>query len=108
MFIVSASGCQKPQFWQFFVTVCKTVRPMLSDCCLSCLSVLFCLSVTLVYCGQTVGRIQMKLGKQVGLGSGHIALDVTQVPLPKGAQPPNFRLMSIVRKGLTDEDSTAY
>ena len=42
------------------------------DRCLSvCLSVcLSChvLSVTLVYCGQTVGRIQMKLGTQVGLG----------------------------------------
>ena len=27
-----------------------------------------CLSVTLVYCGQTVGWIKMKLGVQVGLG----------------------------------------
>ena len=31
-----------------------------------------CLSVTLVYCGQTVGRIKMKLGTHVGLGPGHI------------------------------------
>jgi len=38
---------------------------MLSD---RCLSVLSCLSVTLVYCGQTVGWIKMKLGVQVGLG----------------------------------------
>jgi len=30
----------------------KTVRPMLSDHCLSCL-VLSCMSVTLAYCGQT-------------------------------------------------------
>jgi len=37
-------------------TVCKTVRPMLSDRCPLCLSVL---SVTLVYCGQTVGWITM-------------------------------------------------
>jgi len=29
------------------------------------------LSVTLVYCGQTVGQIKMKLGMQVGLGPGH-------------------------------------
>jgi len=36
----------------FWATVCKTVRPTLSDRCLSCLSAL---SVTLVYCGQTVG-----------------------------------------------------
>ena len=43
----------RPIFW---TTACKTVRPMLSDRCLSvCLSVcLSCLSVTLVYCGQTV------------------------------------------------------
>ena len=33
------------------------------------------LTVTLVYCGQTVGRIKMKLGTQVGLGPGHIVLD---------------------------------
>jgi len=46
-------------FWE---TVCKTVRPMLSDRCLSVLSVLSCLSATLVYCGQTAESIKMKLG----------------------------------------------
>ena len=51
--------------YHFWVTICKTVRPMLSDRCLSCLPVL---SVTLVYYGQTVGWIKMKLGMQVGLG----------------------------------------
>ena len=56
------------------------VRPMLSGRCLSvCLCVL---SVTLVYCGQTVGRIQMKLGVQVGLGPGHIAVSYTHLTLP--------------------------
>ena len=39
--------------------------------CLSCLSVCpvlsVCLSVTLVYCGQTVGWIKMPLGTEVGL-----------------------------------------
>ena len=34
------------------------------------LSVLSCLSVTLVYCGQTVGRIKLRLGIGVGLGGG--------------------------------------
>jgi len=38
---------------------------MLSDCCPVCLS---CLSVTLVYCGETVGWIKMKLGIEEGLG----------------------------------------
>jgi len=49
---------------------------MLSDYCLSCLSVCpVCLSVTLVYCGQTDGWIKMKLGMEVGFGRGHIVLD---------------------------------
>jgi len=48
-----------------------------------------CLSVTLVYCGQTVGRIKMKLGMQVGLGPGHIVLDGDPAPpLQKGHIPP--------------------
>jgi len=49
------------------------------------------LSVTLVYCGQTVGWIKMKLGLQVGLGHGHIVLDGNPAPLPnlppKGHSP---------------------
>ena len=57
----------------FWATVCKTVRTMLSDRCLSCLSCLsVCLSVTLAYSGQTVGWIKMKLDIQVGLGPVHI------------------------------------
>jgi len=46
---------------------------------LSCLSVL---SVTLVYCGQTVGWIKMKLGMEVVLSSGHIVLDGDLAPPP--------------------------
>jgi len=38
----------------------------------------------------------MKLGMQVGLGPGHIVLDGDSAPLRKGAQPPNFRSMSVV------------
>jgi len=65
---------QKTWVFSLWTTVCKTVHPMLSDCCLSVLSV--CVSVTLVYCGQTVEWIKMKVGTQVdlGLGPGHIAL----------------------------------
>ena len=37
-------------------------------------------SLTLVYCDQTVGRNKMKLGKQVGLGPGHIVLDGDPAP----------------------------
>ena len=61
----SANGAQICQFllpckllkYAFWATVCKTVRPMLLDRCLSVLS--------LVYCGQTVGWISMPLGKLV-------------------------------------------
>jgi len=59
-------GALQHRFW---AAVCKTVRPMLSDRCLSCLSVM------LVYCGQTVGWLKMKLGTEVGLGLGNIVLD---------------------------------
>jgi len=38
------------------------------------------MSVTLVYCGQTVGCIKMKLGVVVDLGPGHIVLDDTAAP----------------------------
>jgi len=50
------------------------------------------LSVTLVYCGQMVGRIQMKLRLRVGLGPGHTVLDGDPGPPSfKGAQlSPQF------------------
>ena len=60
---------------------------MLSVRCLSCLS---CLSVTFVHCGQTVGRIKMKLGMQVGLGPGHIVLDGDPAPSPPMGHSPLF------------------
>ena len=43
---------------------------------------LSCLFVVLVYCGQTVGWTKMKLGTEVGLGSGHIVLDGDAAPPP--------------------------
>jgi len=48
------------------------------------------LSVTLVYCGQTVGWMKMKLGMQVGLGPGHIALDGDPAPPPAKGHIPQF------------------
>ena len=70
----------------------KTVCPMLSDRCLSVLFVcLFVyLSVTLLYCVQMVGWIKMKLGMQVGLGSGHVVLDGDPAPPPPKGQIPQF------------------
>ena len=65
-----------------------TVRPMLRDCCPVCLS---CLSVTLVYCGQTVGWIKMPLDTDVGLGPGDTVLDGdSALPHGKGHSSPHF------------------
>jgi len=47
-----------------------------------------CLSVTLVYCGHTVGWIKMKLGTEVGLGPGHIVLDGDPAPPEKDTAAP--------------------
>jgi len=70
--------------------VCCLSCPVLScPVCLSCLYV--CLSVTLVYCGQTVGQIKMKLGMQIGLGPGHIVLDGDPAPSPpRGGRSPTI------------------
>jgi len=100
-----AYGAGAGFFLHFWATVCKTVRPMLSDHCLSvCPSVRpsIRLSVMLVYCGQMVGWIKMKLRAQVGLGPGHIVLDGDPAPPPpKGHCPhPNFRPISVVAKRL--------
>jgi len=49
------------------------------------------MSVTLVYCGQTFGWINMKLGMPVGLGSGHIVLDGDPASLSqKWAERPKY------------------
>jgi len=55
-------------WWPQCTPQAKRFRP-LSVCTLPCP---VCLSETLVYCGQTVGWIKIKLAMQVGLGSGHI------------------------------------
>jgi len=53
-----------------------TVRPVLSDHCLTCPV------CDVGVCVQTVGRIKMKLGMRVGLGSGHTVLDGDPGPPP--------------------------
>ena len=58
-----------------------------------------CLSVTLVYCGQTVGWIKISLGTQVDLGTGDICVRQGPSSPRKGAQQPStFLAMSIVAK----------
>ena len=97
----------------YWATVCKTVRPMLSvrcavcPVCPVCLSV--CLSVTLVYCGQTVRRIKMKLDIQVGLGPGHIVLHGDPAPPHlKGHSPSIFGPYLWRPNGCMDQDVTWY
>ena len=53
---------------------------------LSCLSVL---SVTLVYCGQTVWWIKMPLGTEVGVGLRYIVLYGDPASLSKKEQSPS-------------------
>ena len=43
----------------------------------------------LVYCGETVGLIKMKLGTRVSLGPSNIVLDGTQLHIQQ-AQSPQF------------------
>jgi len=67
------------------------------------------LSVTFVYCGQTVGWIKMKLGMQVGLGPGHIVLDGNPAPPPPkgvGVPFPIFGPCPLWPNGWMDHDGT--
>ena len=53
--LTTRRSCRVRRSADFWTTVCKTVRPTLSDSCMSvCLSWV-CLSVTLVYRGETEG-----------------------------------------------------
>jgi len=77
--------------------------------CLSSPVLSVLLSVTFVHCGQTVGRIKMKFGMEVGLGPGHIVLDGDPAPPPpKGNSPPIFGPYPLRPNGCMDQDVTWY
>jgi len=83
----------------------RPVRLTLSVRCLSCPV----LSVTFVHCDQTVGRIKMKLGMQVGVDPGHIVLGGDPAPPPqKGHSPPIFGPYVLRPNGCMDQDVTWY
>jgi len=89
---------QVPSIW---ATICKTVPLCYQS--VVCLSVCPVLSVTLVYYGQTVGWIKMKLGMQVSLSPGYIVLRGEwgpSSPSPKGEESPNFQPISVVAERL--------
>jgi len=72
--------------------------------CPVCLSVL---SVTLVYCGQTVGWMKMKLGMQVGIGPGQIMLHGDPAPPPqKWSRAPIFGPCLLWPNRWMDQDCT--
>jgi len=77
----------------FWATVCKTVRPMLSDRCLSA-----CVSVCYVSVSCNVGVLwpngwldQDALTTEVGFGPDDIVLDGDPAPRHRKGQPPTFR-----------------
>jgi len=86
---------------RFLATVCKTVRPMLSDRC-PVLSCPVCLSLTYVCSGQTVAWIKMKHDMQDAsrpLSTPHCVRWGPSSP-PKRDTAPNFRSTSVVTKRL--------
>jgi len=91
----------------FWATACKTLRPMLWDRRPVCLS---WLSVTLVYCGQTVRWIRMPLGTEIGLDPGHIVLDGNPAPSTEWAKQPSLLFGSCLLRpnGWMDQDTTWY
>jgi len=81
-------------FHSFWANVCKTVRPMLSDRCPVCLSVLSCpiCEVGVLWPNGCMDQIKMKLSKQVGIGPGDFVLDGNPAPRPpkRGTTSPIF------------------
>ena len=65
-------------------------RPMLSDRCLSVLTVFSVSSCAVCNIGVLWQRIKMKLGVEVGLGSDHLVLDGDPAPPPQKGHSPQL------------------
>ena len=86
---LSNVSCVFEQIRKFWATVCTSVSLSHTVVCLS----YPVLSVTLMYCGQTVGWISMQLGTEVGLGRGHIVLDGDPaLPTKRATAAPTFEI----------------
>ena len=94
----------------FWATVCKTVRPMLSDRCLSCpvLSCLFCLSVCDIRAMWPNGWMDQDETWQAGRPRPwpHCVRQGPSSRSPKGAQPPIFGPYLLQPNGWMDQDGT--
>ena len=89
--------CLRLRF-HLWATVCKTVRRMLSDRCpLSCLSCPVC-SVGVLWPNGWMDQDETWHARWPR--PGHNVLNGDPLPLPKGAQPPNFRPISVAAKWL--------
>jgi len=61
-----------------------------------------------VYCGETARWIKMPLGREEDLSTGDIVLYGDPAPIPKGAQPSNFRPTFVCPNGWMDQVVTWY
>ena len=86
-------------------TVCKTVRSMLPDRCMSCLSVL---SATLAYCGHTLGWIKLKLNAGRPRPRLHCVRWRPSSPFQKGHKPPIFSPCLLWPNSWMDKDAAWY
>ena len=94
----------------FGATVCKTVRPMLSDRCLSVLSVLSVLTVCNVRALWPNGWTDQDEAWQAGRPQPwpHCVRCEPSFPSSKGAQPPIFGPYLLRPNGCMDQDVTWY
>jgi len=84
----SVGGCLSTQIFTTCISTCIDsfcTVPLLFvkkrfALCYQTVVCLSCLSVTLVYCSQTVGWIKMPLGTEIGLDPSHIVLDGDLAP----------------------------
>jgi len=59
-----------------------------------------------VCCGKTAGWIKMPLGKEIGLGPGHIVFDREQLSRKGHSSPPTFRAMYMWQNSWINQDAT--
>jgi len=92
-----------PSYW---ATVCKTVRPMLLDRCLSCPVVQTKTDVGVLW--PKVRWMKMPLGMEEGLGPGHIVLDGDPASPRRDTAPKISGPCLLWLNGWTNQNATWY